>query len=90
MSDEYQWSFNALFYRVADDGSHGDGYPFTVDRTLAHAFYPTSHPLGGDMHFNTRFTFSTVEPPNPGSKYIICIYIYVFYKYLTFITARII
>src|SRR5579871_216002 len=36
-------------------GDHGDGYPFTDARILAHTFYPAppnSEPVAGDMHFN--------------------------------------
>ena len=38
------------------NGNHGDGYPFTDARILAHTFYPAppnSEPIAGDMHLNT-------------------------------------
>lgn len=36
-------------------GDHGDGFPFTDPRVLAHTFYPAPpnpEPIAGDMHFN--------------------------------------
>ena len=48
-------------------GFHGDQFAFR-DQTLAHAFYPTRHPLGGDLHYNTRKRFSATEPPPSDSK----------------------
>ena len=43
-------------------GDHGDDLNFDgPDGTLAHAYYPTSHPLGGDTHYDDDeiFTFNS-------------------------------
>ena len=60
-------SSHFLFIRVDAAGNHGDGAPFG-ENTLAHAYLPTNHTLGGDMHFNTHFTFSVIEPPPDNGK----------------------
>ena len=56
-------------FRVDGLGNHGDEYPF-ADTTLAHAFYPQNTLIAGDMHFNTLFPFSTIEPPSATSKHL--------------------
>lgn len=49
-------------------GDHGDGAPFDSG-VLAHAYYPSSSVIGGDVHFNDAFTWEVGDTPGSDGKY---------------------